>query len=74
MEGGSPVKQQERWGVAPESTMTQKIKRLNLITQTLGKLACTEHTPKNVNPNHKQTKGRICELPSEVGMFFLGEA
>ena len=42
--------------------------------QTLGKLACTEHTPKNVKPNHKQTKGRIRELPSEVGMSHLGEA
>ena len=34
-----------------------------------------EHTPKkNVNPNHKKTKGRICELPNEVGMSHLGEA
>ena len=74
MEGGSPTKQQEWRGAMPETTMTQKIKILDLIMQTLGKLACTEHTPKNVNPNHKQTKGRICELPNEAGMSRLGEA
>ena len=54
--------------------MTKKMKRLDLIMQTLGKLVCTEHTPKKVKPNHKQTKGRICELPNEAGMSFLGEA
>ena len=54
--------------------MTQKIKRLDLIMKTLGKIVCKEHTPKNVKPNHKQTKGRICELQNEVGMSLLGEA
>ena len=74
MEDGSPTKRQEWRSVVPESTMTQKIKRLNLIRKTLGKLACTEHTPKNVKPNHKQTKHRICELPNEAGISHLGEA
>ena len=56
-----------------KSTMTQKIKRLDIIMQTLGKLACIEHTPKNVKTNHKKTKGRICEILNEAGMSLLAE-
>ena len=73
MKGKNPAKRQEWLGTMLESTMTQKIKRLNLIMQTLGKLVCTEHTPKNVKPNHKQTKGRICELSNQAGVSHLGE-
>ena len=60
MEGGSPTKQQERQSVVPESTMTQKMKRLNLITQTLGKLACTEHTPIKCKAKSQENKGVGC--------------
>ena len=74
MEGESPAKRREQRGATPKSIMTQKIKILDLIMQTLGKLVCTKHTLKIVKPNHKQTKGRICELMNEVGMSRLGEA
>ena len=58
----------------PESTMTQKIKRINLITQNLGKLSCTEYTPIKCKAKSQANKGRICELPNEAGMCHLGEA
>ena len=32
------------------------------------------YTYENLNPNNKQTKGRISDLPNEVGMYHLGEA
>ena len=74
MEGEIPSKQQERQGAMPKSTVTQKIKRLNIIMQTLGKLACTEHTPIQCKSKSQANKGRICELPNEAGMSRLGEA
>ena len=74
MEGGSNAKRREQQGAATKSTMTQKIKRLDLITQTLGKLACTEHTPIKCKAKLQENKGMICELPNEAGMSLLGEA
>ena len=74
MEGESPAKRRERRGVTLESTMTQKIKRLDLITQTIGRLACTEHTPIKCKAKLQANKDRICELLDEAGMSHLGEA
>ena len=74
MEGESPAKQKEWKSAAPKSTMTQKMKRLNLITQTLGKLVCTEHTPIKCKAKSQANKGRICDLPNEAGMSRIGEA
>ena len=58
----------------PKSTMNQKIKRLDLIMQTLGKLACIEHTPIKCKAKSQVNKGRICELPNEASMYRLHEA
>ena len=44
VEGKSPTKRQEWRSAAPESTMNQKNKKTLLITQTLSKLVCIEHT------------------------------
>ena len=71
MEGESPAKRRELRSIAPESTMTQKMKRLDLIMQTLGKLACTEHTLIKCKEKSEENKGRICELPNEPGMSRL---
>ena len=67
MEGRVPTKRRERHGATLKSTMTQKIKRLDLITQTLGKLACTEHALIKCKAKSQANKGRICELPNEAG-------
>ena len=74
MEGESPAKRRERRSGMPKPTMTQKMKRLDLITQTLGKLACTEHTPIKCKAKSQENKGRICEIPIEPSMALLGEA
>ena len=74
VEGGSPAKWWEWQSVVPKSTMTQKWKIFDLITQTLGKLACTEHTPIQCKAISQANKGRICELLNEVGMSHPGEA
>ena len=58
----------------PKSTMTQKMKRLDLITQTLGKLECTEHTTIKYKAKSQANKGRICELLNEAGMYHIGYA
>ena len=74
MECRSLAKRREWKDAAPESIMTQKIKRLNLIMQTLGKIACIEHTPIKCKAKSQGNKGRICELRNEAGMSHLGEA
>ena len=74
MEGGSPAKRRVRRGSMLKSTMTQKMKKLSLITQTLGKLACTEHTPIKCKSKSQANNGRICELLKEACMSHLGEA
>ena len=74
MEGIILAKQRECHGAATESTRTQKLKRIDLIMQTLGKLACTEHTPIKCKSKSQENKGRICEIPNEVGMCHLGES
>ena len=73
VEGRSLAKWWEQWSAAPESIMTQKMKRLDLITQTIGKLACTEHTPIKCKAKSQENKGRICDLLNEAGMSHLGE-
>ena len=74
MEGISHSKQRERKSVTLESTMTQKMKILDLIMQTLGKLACIENTLIKCKAKSQANKGRICEILNELGMSHLGEA
>ena len=74
MKGKNPAKRKERLGTMLESIMTQKMKRLNIIMQMLGKLECIEHTPIKCKAKSQANKGRICELPNEAGMSHLGEA